>query len=280
MKQNIQFNRATEQIHIAAQYLAMMGKYYVPAKKDDSHTNLDWDPVTQQFASHPSGDQSISMFLRPSDLRLGIGRNPADLLAHLSLHGLTQQEGMDWVKTQLSKLDFDASVYQMLLHYGLPPYGDLGQGGFEMEEPGSFKRFSDLRGWAKKIIVHYKDTFATAQDDRTWPHHFDHGCYVPLTTDIDGHPSASLSFGLAIHDALQSSHYLYVTHWSSKKLPDALPPTLSAGRWALAEMHGALLPVSMLLDKESAEQTEKAHRFMREAIKASLVFLQLPPKEF
>ena len=280
MTQDNQLKRATEQIHVAAQYLAMFGKYFVPKKEDDSHTNFEWDLLSRQFISHPASFTPIRMFLRPEDLKLGLGSHADDLVAELRLPGLTKEEGTEWVKAQLRHLDFDANVYQISLHYDLPAYGNPGLRPFELADPHSFNQFRDLRGWAKEIIDHYKKAFALAQADCTWPHHFDHGCYVPLTIDSNGKVAGSISFGLAIHDVLQDSHYLYVTHWTAEILNDLDPPKLSSGRWELDRMQGTLLPITQKGDFDTNTQVDRAHLFMREAIDASLNFLKRPSKEF
>ena len=278
MNPDIYLNRATEQIHVAAQYLAMIGKYYVAPKDDDSHTNMGWDLTTKQFSSHGFSDQQMKLFLRPGDLRLGIGTDAMNIEAQQDLNGLSQKEGSEWVRSQLARLDLDPDSFQISLHYDMPAYGDFEDQTFEILDDRSYRLFSEMRGWAKEILVQYKNQFSTAEDDRTWPHHFDHGCYVPLIKDKTGQVISSISFGLAIHDGLQSSHYLYVTHWATERSNALKLPKLSAGRWEMERMHGALLPISVQGDGDFDVQTSAAHTFVREAIDASLIFLKATSK--
>ncbi len=279
MNSDSQLNKATEQIHIAAQYLAMAGKYFLPPKDDDSHTNLGWDLDTQQFFSHRFSNRGVKLFLRPSDLRLSIGADPEDLLAQQNLQGLTQEQGSSWIKVRLKQLGLDPTDYRLDFHYQLPAYGDFEDQTFEIIDSGSHRLFSEVRGWAKKIIVQFKNSFHMAEDDRTWPHHFDHGCYVPLVKNKASEVICSISFGLAIHDDLQSSHYLYVTHWAAERLPNLIPPKLDHGNWEMEQINGALLPISVEGDVAFGDQTERAQLFMKEAIDASLDFLGLDLNE-
>ena len=50
-------NKATETIHIAAQYLSMAGKYLTEPMDDDSHTNMGWLPMKEKFITHPLGKE-------------------------------------------------------------------------------------------------------------------------------------------------------------------------------------------------------------------------------
>ena len=275
MKSNIKLNIATEQIHVAAQYLAMAGKYYVKSRPDDSHTNLDWDIETKQFASHQISDHHARIFLRPSDLRLGVGTDPENLLAVQNLQGLTQEEGSIWMRGQLTELNLDPEKYEINLHYDLPPYGDFDQQTFNISDTSSQILFSELRGWAKEILRDFKKEFKMSHDDRTWPHHFDHACYVPLLKNNAAEVIASLNFGLAIHDHLQPSHYFYVTHWAVEQPSISDPPSLSDGRWEMEHMNGALLPILMGNDFDLVTLTERTHVFLREAVDASKKFLKI-----
>ncbi|MDB9725184.1 hypothetical protein OAA90_02255 [Salibacteraceae bacterium] len=47
-------------MHKAAQYLAMAGKSYLEAKKDDSHTNLEWLGKKKSLVSHDLNDHAFA----------------------------------------------------------------------------------------------------------------------------------------------------------------------------------------------------------------------------
>jgi len=49
-----------ETMHKAAQYLAMAGKSYLEAKKDDSHRNLEWLGKKKSLVSHDLNDHAFA----------------------------------------------------------------------------------------------------------------------------------------------------------------------------------------------------------------------------
>ncbi len=267
-------NRATEQIHVAAQYLAMAGKYYLPAQSDDSHTNMDWDVDTQELIGRPLGDTDLCLILRPSDLRLRWGKH-LDPAAHsIDLSGKTQAEGVAWVKLRLGEFGLDPALYQMDLHYEVPAYFDLVKRSFQVADKFAHQLFSDYRSLAKEVMEIHRMKFELAENDRTWPHHFDHGCYVPLRKD-GTEVTHSISFGLAIHDHLIGEHYFYVTRWSKEEIIHPGLPPLRGGYWDLDRLQGAAFPIGSLFTLSASKQAEKINEFLVSAIRGSLELLQL-----
>ena len=268
-------NSATEQVHIAAQFLAMAGKYFVEAKSDDSHTNMDWDLDTQQFLGRPLTDSESILMLRPADLRLAIGHSPGQPLDAIFLDGRTIGEGFTWLRSQLSSQRINVKLFQMKVHYDLPKYVDLVNHRFEITDLRTHRTFGELRSLGKKTIHRYKTGFEMAEEDRTWPHHFDHGCYVPLVRDEHATVTHSITLGLAIHDQLIKDHYFYVTHWSKNKQPPSKIPSLVFGHWNLDQLRGAALPFSDISHMSSVEQEEAITEFLQSAVDASKSLLHL-----
>ena len=45
-------NKATEQIHVAVQYISMAGEFLTEHAKDGSHANMGWLSMKEKFISH------------------------------------------------------------------------------------------------------------------------------------------------------------------------------------------------------------------------------------
>ena len=51
--------------HWAAQYLATAAKSFIPAKEDDSHTNLGYDHENALLYTHPMSEEEQVLFSGP-----------------------------------------------------------------------------------------------------------------------------------------------------------------------------------------------------------------------
>ena len=266
-------NKVTEQIHVAVQYLAMAGKFLVKPKSDDSHTNMGWLPLKEKFISHPFGeDQKYFMILRPETMEIGFLDGHNHLLDTFSLKGKTQKEGTKWVKKNLKKFGF-RSKYKIDLHYDLPPYSELGVNKFKRSPKKAHQAFSKLRDWADFFITKNKVDFPLAEENRTWPHHFDHAAYIPLVQTENGETTKSLSLGMAIHDDLINEPYFYVSAWDAGKVLDMKDmKQLSSGSWHNEGFKGATLALSAVLAKEAfTDQLNSIDLFFQESIKQLLL---------
>ena len=273
-----QVNKATEQVHVASQYLSMSGKFFLPNLPDDSHTNMGWNTEQQWFYSHPLlENRPIFLCLRPNDMHLLFVENDNAVLAEFPLADKTQQQGLEWVRAYALKLGINSAEYKIDLHYDMPPYADFAGQKFQNIPPEAFTAFSQLRTWGELIIAPFKNRFEHASPLRTWPHHFDHGTYIPLAFDEKGETIKSIGLGFAIHDHTIGEHYFYITPWEKNKTisKDELK-ALPHGYWNRKNFTGAVLPFSELLKiRVVAEQTAAAIAYMQAGINNSLELLSL-----
>ena len=266
-------NKATEQIHIAVQYLAMVGEFLVKPKSDDNHTNVGWLPLKEKFISHPFGEnQKYYMILRPETMEIGFLDDHNHLLETYSLKGKTQNQGTKWVKKKLKEFGFKLKN-KIDLHYALPPYSEMGENKFVRSPKKAHQAFSKLRDWADFFITKNKVNFPLAEENRTWPHHFDHAAYVPLVQTENGETTKSISLGLAIHDGLIDEPYFYVSAWDAERILDLNNmQQLSTGSWHNEEFKGATLPLSAVLEKEEfSDQLNCIDLFFQQSIKQLLL---------
>ncbi|MCB0705536.1 MAG: hypothetical protein KDC34_09520 [Saprospiraceae bacterium] len=276
-------NTATEQIHAAAQYLSMAGKFFLENKPDDSHTNLGWDATRSCFIGRNlGGPQQVSLALFPESFSLVLLNAQLEPISELALDGLRLQEGEDWVKRTLSSVGLENPDYRLDLHYQLPEYAIFKTGRFEKKLDESHLAFSTIRSLGDQVLKQYQPNFEHASELRTWPHHFDHGIYCPLAFNTAGEPIKSISLGLAIHDATIPEPYFYITHWQEDPAAQAAFPSLPGkAYWNTTDFTGAILKISDLLALESElERKEQIHHYFLEGIRQSLGFMKLPPIPF
>lgn len=270
-------NTAIEQTHQAVQFISMLGKHYLEHQSDDSHTNMGWLNAQQALSGRwiDAPKTRFCLALKTSELKLVLYNNQFQVIDQLTLNGLTSNAATVWLKEQLKQLNLDPALFQMDLHYEIPDYGSEKDFIFKLEDQQSFFEASAHRANSDLLLTLHTASFENASEVRTWPHHFDHGSYIPLHYQ-NGEPSHSIGIGMAIPDEVIGKPYYYVTQWSNEiEIDYASALGLSDGVWQ-EQLNGAVLPANKLLTENTADaQFRLVNQFMQEGIEASLQLLKL-----
>ncbi|MBR9922239.1 MAG: hypothetical protein GYB31_15480 [Bacteroidetes bacterium] len=273
-------NKATEQVHAAAQFLGMAGKYFVPAKDDDSHTNMAWRSDLACFSTQNLGtEQNLHLLLYPESFVLHLVNGDFESLAQLSLNGRSMDEVAGELRGLFSQHGLDGNAFKLDFHYDLPDYPVLNGGKLQRLSDESHEAFSVIRSLADQILYKYSGLFEHASETRTWPHHFDHAIYCPLTFGEDGEVQKSLGMGLAIHDGSIPEQYFYIRPWEKDKARLAVPDKdlPDNAYWFPGDFPMAVLKISSLIDiDKDLARKEQLHNYLQEGIQQSLKMLQLP----
>ena len=270
-------NAATDQIHYAAQLLAVTGKHFVENKKDDSHTNMDWR-VNAFFGQPLQEKPNFQVALKVEDLTLHVIKvNFSVSKINTSLINKSQEEAFVWLKATIgNELGLDTSDFNYDLHYEIPDH-PLAHGASYEDRSVAFKHFKALRTMGDLVLREHTASFSPLPTIKTWPHHFDHGAFIPIASDENNKPIKAIGLGLAIHDKVVSEPYFYITHWSKDAETDYsnLPVLPSGACWNRKPWAGAILKLSEIAHCETPEiQKEAVDAFMKEGIKASLALIE------
>ncbi len=255
------YNKADQYIHVLSQVLARLNRTFVSEKKDDSHTNLYFDPVSGRlygrWIDRSKGDIIPALDLsEPALLWLD---SSLKTVHQMGLAGRTLADSETEISKNLSKLGLSSEGYAEPMHYEIPEYGFEGQ----LVKPLDSKSLSE---WSRYLTLandaagHLLGYLQQKGEIRIWPHHFDTGMYV-IPNEKTG-----IGFGLAMEDAMGGAPYFYLAGYGQqsgiihKKLPK-----LPAGRWETGEnWKGAILTLPELGDREK-RQHEDLHGFMKTA---------------
>src|SRR5207249_2872693 len=205
----VEFHRlraAREQAHHGVQWLARAARAYVPARPDDSHTNLGWDGAFGGLMTHALPD-GTRLGLRLVDLTLSLlGETPREL----PLDGRADAEVRAWLGKELGGRGLDANKLDQPAPYGIPPHV-LALGARysldELQDP-----FRVLATWyenASGMLAHVQQKLAARKlmspPVRCWPHHFDLDCIVSFGRD------RGMGIGFSPGDEYCDEPYFYVT---------------------------------------------------------------------
>jgi hypothetical protein len=248
-------NEAIEEMHHAAQFIAMAGNSYLKHEADDSHTNMVWSHKHKGlFGKWIIGNQTFRLGLITKDFDLSIEDENEEIISGINLSGYTPDIIENWLKIKLKDLGLDPEKLNLKRHYQIPdykldhgmPYGFITKG--ILKEITKYRFNSDL------ILNALGDRFEYASSVNTWPHHFDTGIYIPLEKNKKGEVIRSFSAGWAIADEFINEPYYYITYWPNESIDKKnLPALQSKGFWQTKYFFGLILPISLINHEQNTE---------------------------
>jgi hypothetical protein len=249
-------SEARLQAHYGVQWLARVARGYVPARPDDSHTNLGWEDVIGGFATHALPDGS-RLGLRLADLTLlllGTGVSERQFC----LDGRTDAEARDWLAHELGTAGFDACALDDPAPYELPPHA-VAQG-MAYATGTIAAALRELAHWyanANGLLGQAHDRLAArglqAPPVRCWPHHFD---LDTLVTFGSGEGARTMGVGFSPGDEYYGEPYFYVSLYPEPAAA-ALPLLPPVGRWHTHEFTAAVATANGIVAAKD-QQSETA----------------------
>jgi len=247
-------NEAQLVIHHAVQFIAAAGKYLLEEKNDDSHTNMSWDAKTDTFYGGSINNRARVALHVPS-LALKVSGPTGIELASLSLPGKTNKEGLLWLRQALQLKQIDASSLELKMHYDIPEHPTDNAKPFSEVDASVLEELANHRTFADQVCGEIFSKHAKSSPARTWPHHFDHGVYVPFDFDSGDNAVRSFSVGYAVADSVIAEPYFYVTQWKKDEEFDySEAPDLKHGKWLPEKLKGAGLSLSDILEMKNQEK--------------------------
>ena len=254
---NKEMSNVLQQLHHAAQYIALAGRHLIPRQTDDSNTNMQYDFEHKMFVGNelPKG---LHIALRSADFKLCILDRGFHCKHEISLDGKSKEQVFKELKSSLKDLGVDVSGFTNKLHYEIPLH-QLDKGvSFSINDKRYLRENTFYRHNAEIVINEAAKAFDQEESVKTWPHHFDTGSNIPISRNNKGEVTQSIGIGWAIADSMVNEPYYYISFWSAK--PDTNfkdLPALEAGRWMIPEWNGAVLKHSEIIKESSPEKQQQ-----------------------
>ena len=244
----------TNQVHIAAQYLATAGINFLAKKDDDSHSNVGFNSEKGYLETWSLNDKGNKLALDYAAFSLHwLANDEKD--QSISLDGKTHQEVVQWISNVTAVLEKKAP-YTYQLHYDLPYAKITDHFVFQKPAQEELKGLLEFRIIAQNALESIVKELNLDTDIRIWPHHFDTGGFVVLDTS----KNISVGFGMAIPDTIIDDFYLYTSGYKDHgSIDTATFEKLSFGTWKNDSFKGGVSPM-----KDMNES--KAFTFFKEAI--------------
>ncbi len=264
---NEELRDALQQQHHAAQFIALVGKYLIPNKPDDSHTNMEFIPETKLLRGQkmPNG---FRVALDLENMILKIYSAEDSILKEIVLGSKSKHLVFEELKKSLLEVQIDASALKESLHYEIPSHAVNEGKAFDVSDKGSFVENAKYRYNAKSILKQVATNFDSSEEVRIWPHHFDTGAYYILSKNEKGAATQTVGIGFAIPDSMVAEPYYYLSFWSEEPIENADSfPTLAVGKWMIPTWSGAILSHSEIINKKTVvEQFELVKSFFKEGL--------------
>jgi len=248
-----ELNNVLQQQYLAAQFIALAGRFLIPQKPDGSNINMQFLPEKEMLMGnlHPAG-WAVGVQLKK--LKVQILDKNLNVQAEIPLEGKTFDEAFHEFKTKLKNSGIDISGLKTEQPYELPT-GGLKEGKFfnagEQETTENIR----YRHNARLIINELATRFTDVEPVRIWPHHFDTGTFATIARNEKGDATKTIGLGWAIPDNMVAEPYFYLSFWSEDPVNTGENPIyLPAGKWMMPDWNGAVLGVSEIIQKETAEE--------------------------
>jgi hypothetical protein len=257
------------QLHYAIQFMAAAGSALAEPLPDFSHVSLEWHSELAVFVGVPiRATIPFRVALDPASLTSVLLNKQGDAIATLPLDQQTLATGMNWLRSEISKLGADAGKIELLSYPSDFPDHAIAHGAvFDANQTKAGRQelvnyYTNTHQLLQEIVADTED----ASPIRIWPHHFDIATLIMLPRTKNREP-ITIGVGLSPGDQSYTEPYWYVSPYPYPRVDD-LPSLEGNGFWHTQNWVGAVLMASQL-PKESQAQQQQVGVFLQSTLQIS-----------
>ncbi|MCF8232775.1 MAG: hypothetical protein K9J27_11355 [Bacteroidales bacterium] len=143
-------NREISLQHHAIQFIARTGKYLIPEKDDDSHTNMEWKTPISSFIGNYL-PHFMLVGIKIPEVKLTIYDENYYVYHAIEMSGLTGKEVFEWLRKALQARKIETQNLKYELHYEIPDHNKYDEQPFpELPQPGKGKWI--INGWKGSVL--------------------------------------------------------------------------------------------------------------------------------
>lgn len=253
------YTRTDQQLHVLCQLIAKANRNYVPAKEDDSHTNLYFDNLGNRITGRwiDSKEGAILMCLNLKEQVFEFINQSATVIDSVSIINRSITDIEVQIESILPSLGFDPSGFRTDLHFEIPRY-HFAEHPMEPFDQNGLQSWIKYRAMANTVCWQLMGYAQVIMEIRIWPHHFDTGIYFRAKKDL------GIGFGLAMEDEMAGAPYFYLTAYPDDgEIQYANLPEAAGWRWQISDQwKGAILPLSVLENQSIIETNNLLNNYI------------------
>ncbi len=244
------YNNIDKRIHQLSQIIAKANRTFVPKKRDDSHTNLYFNPVSRQVYGRWI-ESSKGKVILTLNLKLFLFEwldNNFNIIQSHIIEGKTFSQIEQNIANQIVNVGLKKKGFKAPLHFDIPEYDFINEP-FKKFDPKQLKGWERYRSLANNLSLELLTIFQKAVDVRIWPHHFDTGIYVEATEKL------GVGFGLAMKDSVAGSPYFYFSGYgiNGNTIDYTNVPSLTIGKFIVGKnWNGVIVTLPEIKEVNSA----------------------------
>jgi hypothetical protein len=275
---NFEFDRNLEsalcQQHLAAQFVALLGRYLVPKKPDSSNINMQYNVEQKTLLGH-FFETDLQLALHLPSLEICLLKNGKELIKKIQLNGKTFEQVFGELRLALISLSIDIFPLKKEQPYSLST-NFLTDNRFSTKDVEALNSATVLRHNAEIIISEIAKGLKDAEPVRIWPHHFDTGTFFTRARNNSGAASQTIGLGWAMPDEMINEPYFYLSFWTENEVKfNGKLNSLKEGKWMIPKWKGAVLKHSEIVNEKSAKgQHQLVKQFFNEGVSILNHFLK------
>ena len=260
-----EYNYIDQRVHQLSQIIAKVNRTFVPTKKDGSHTNLFFDPISHRVYGRwiEIENNKIILAINLRDFAFEWLNDKGQIIQSFDIQGQKMSDMEHAIAQSLAGFGLKKDGFSNKLHYEIPVYP------FRSEPFQSFdiKSIQNWEYYRRIANVACSELLGYLQIDgqiRIWPHHFDTGIYIEPNSNL------GLGFGFAMEDGLVDGPYFYFSGYrlNGAGFDYTKVPELSFGKWKITDnWKGAVLSLSDL----KKDPSEIVNTFLKEVSRWFLI---------
>ncbi len=246
-----EIEKALRQQHLAAQLVALVGRYLVPKEPDLSNISMQYSAEKEMLLGKPL-ENGIYLGLQLHRLQIHFFDNSRKPFKIIQLHGKTFEQGFEELRKVLANVGVKVSALKNEQPYSLSTEAMVNNK-FSNSNESALMAATKLRHNAE-IIADLATGLNNAEPVRIWPHHFDTGTFFATAQNHSGGATQTIGLGWAMPDEMVTEPYFYLSFWSEKEIKNSnLPAPLEIGSWMMPAWNGAILKLSEIVGFNSAK---------------------------
>ncbi len=248
-----QYCATDQRIHLLSQIIAKVNRSLVPARPDDSHTNLYYEPISRRLYGRwfQNQERACVLTLDLAGLQYQLINDHYEPELSFEIAGKTVMQLEQEMVEAFEAIGMDTQELFAPLHFEIEKY-DFADSAAEAISHAALEEWCFYRTQANHMCSDFLGFTQHIQEIRIWPHHFDTGVFV------QANDSMGVGFGLAMNDQVVDQPYYYMSAYPKDGSMDySQIPQSDFWRMEVKEnWSGCILSLDILEDKEEHERRQ------------------------